>query len=152
MKTLSRIGGTESFFFYIAKMFQDRDIAFMYKIGNAAQVNRLKKYAPCIQFQEGQTYECDEIFFNYTYDIIDSINAKQYSQVFHTDYDKQDVSFAPHPKITRYIAPTEIVARGIKKKFGIECEVIANPIILDKPQKVLRLISATRLTKEKRKG
>ena len=151
MHRLNVCGGVESFFYYMAKMFQDRDITIIYKTGHASQVNRLKKYVRTIMWN-GQEVECDRIFFNYNYDIIDHVEAKEYGQVIHTDYSKQNVAFNPHPKITRYIAVSEIVAETFKQKFGIECEVIYNPLKIDKPKKILHLISATRLTDEKGKG
>lgn len=51
--------------------------------------------------------------------------------------------------MTRYLAPTSIVAKHFTELTGLKCDVAPNPIIIDKPQKVLRLISATRLSKEK---
>lgn len=142
--------GTESFFYYMVRKFKDRDIAIIYKTGHASQVNRLKKYAHTIMWN-GQDIECDKAFFNYAYDIIDHVKAKEYAQIIHTDYMNQNVTFIPHPLITRYIGVSPIVCENFKKKFGIECELIYNPIDVEKPKRILHLISATRLTKEKGK-
>lgn len=150
MHRLNVCGGVESFFYYMAKMFKDRDITIIYKTGHASQVNRLKKYAETIMWN-GQDIKCERIFFNYNYDIIDHVEANEYGQIIHTDYTKQKVSFNPHPKITRYIAVSDTVAESFKKKYNIDCEVIYNPLIIDKPRKVLHLVSATRLTEEKGK-
>lgn len=140
--------GVESFFYYMAKKFKDRDITFMYKVGHVDQVNRLKKYARTIRW-DGQQVECDKFFANYTYDIINHVQAKEYIQVIHTDYMNQEVGFTPHPLVTRYIGVSPIVCENFKKRFGLECELIYNPVVMDKPRKILHLISATRLTKEK---
>lgn len=150
MHRLNVCGGVESFFYYMARKFKDRDITIVYKTGHASQVNRLKKYVRTIMWN-GHKIKCDRIFFNYNYDIINSVEAKEYAQVIHTDYMNQDVAFIPHPKITRYIGVSEIVCENFKKKFGIECELIYNPLDIPKPRKILHLISATRLTKEKGK-
>ena len=148
MHRLNVCGGVESFFYYMARKYKDRDVAFIYKTGHPSQVNRLKKYANVIQWT-GEEITCERVFFNYNYDIINSVHAKEYCQVIHTDYMNQNVAFVPHPLITRYIGVSEIVCKSFKKKFGIECELIYNPVSLGKPEKVLKLISATRLTQEK---
>lgn len=150
MHRLNVIGGTESFLYYIARKFKDKDVLIVYDLGDITQVNRMREYAPCIKF-EGQRIICKRVFFNYGYSIIDSVNAEEYYQVIHTDYLHQNIAFVPHPKITHYIAPTEIAAKHFTMKFKLPCEVIYNPIEIDKPKKVLRLISATRLTLEKGK-
>mgnify|MGYP003302360471 CR=1 FL=1 len=140
--------GTESFFYYMAKKFKDRDITFLYQVGHVDQVNRLKKYARTIRW-DGQIVECDKFYINYTPNIMDYVKANEYIQIIHTDYMNQEVGFAPHPLVTRYIGVSPIVCENFKKKFGLECELIYNPVVMDKPRKILHLISATRLTKEK---
>lgn len=150
MHRLNVIGGTESFLYYISRVCKGKDVLILYEVGDIAQVNRIRKYAPCIQY-EGQRIICKRIFFNYGYSIIDNVDAEEYAQVIHTDYLNQNVAFVPHPKVTRYIAPTKVAAEHFTLKFKLPCEVISNPIEVDKPRKVLKLISATRLTSEKGK-
>lgn len=134
----------------MAKKYKDKDITFMYKVGHVDQVNRLKKYARTIRW-DGQQVECDKFFANYTHDIIEHVTAKEYIQVIHTDYANQDIGFTPHPLISRYIGVSPIVCENFKKKFRLDCELVYNPIEVDKPKRILHLISATRLTKEKGK-
>ena len=62
------------------------------------------------------------------------------------------MNFIPNPKITKHVAVSKAVADSFKEHYGIECEVHYNPIDIEKPKKVLNLISATRLTKEKGKS
>lgn len=103
----------------------------------------------------GDEIICKKAFYNYYTDILDSVTAEEHIQVLHTDYKEQikniKYGFTPNPKIQRYIAPTHVVAEHFTELYGLPCEVVTNPIILDKPKKVLHLISATRLTKEKGK-
>ena len=56
-----------------------------------------------------------------------------------------------HPKITKYIGVSQRVCDSFKELTGIDCELCYNPLSLDNPKKILHLISATRLTKEKGK-
>jgi glycosyltransferase involved in cell wall biosynthesis len=151
-KKISEIGGTESFLYYLARKYQDLDITIYYNDGDANQIARLKKYVRVKQYK-GEKLKCEKIFINYYIDekTINNIEAKEYIQIIHTDYKKQELYFRSNPKITKYIAVTQVVADSFKEYTGLECEVCYNPLILDKPKKVLRLISATRLTKEKGK-
>lgn len=97
--------------------------------------------------------KCNKIYYNYFTDIADFVEAKEHIQVIHTDYKEQikniGYGFVRNPKITRYIAPTKVVAEHFTETYGLPCEVIANPIVIDKPPRVLNLISATRLSEEK---
>ena len=94
---------------------------------------------------------CEKAFFNYTTDIINNVEAKEYIQIIHTNYIEQKLSFTPHPKIQKYLGVSKVVCDSFKKYTGLDCELCYNPIVLDKPRKVLNLISATRLTAEKGK-
>ena len=159
MLKLSQIGGAESFIYYIARYLKDYDITIMYKIGDANQVNRLSKYVRVVKWDnrfEKERIKCKKIFYNYFTEIAEFVDAEEHIQVLHTDYKEQlkniGYGFIPNPIIQRYIAPTEVVARHFTEMYGFPCEVVANPIVLDKPRKVLHLISATRLTDEKGKN
>lgn len=152
---ISKIGGCESFHYYIAKFLKGRDITVVYKIGDNKQINRLMQNVETIKWDGQETFKCKKIYCSYYTDILDHVEAEEYIQVLHTDYQEQikniGYGFIRNPKIQRYIAPTHVVADHFTRMYGFDCEVISNPIVLDKPRKVLRLMSATRLSKEKRK-
>lgn len=145
------IGGTESFLYYLCKKYQDLDLTVYYERGDKKQIERLKKYVRVKEYH-GEKIICEKAFFNYTTDIAENIKAKEYIQVIHTDYMEQKMEFKVNPKITKYIGVTQIVCDSFKKYTGYDCELCYNPIVIDKPKKVLNLISATRLTNEKGKG
>lgn len=147
---INKIGGVESFLYYLAKKYQDNDITVFYNTGDINQIQRLKQFVRVKKFN-GQKIKCEKAFLNYNLDIIDSIEAKEYIYIIHTDYKEQKMFFRPHPKITKYLGVTQIACDSFKEYTGLDCELCYNPIILDKPRKVLNLISATRLTQEKGK-
>lgn len=151
VKNITEIGGTESFIYYLVKKYKDYDITVFYKNAAPNQIERISKYALMKKYV-GQKIKCEKAFFNYTVDIIDNVEAKEYIQIIHTDYKEQHLIFSPHPKIDRYMAVTKIACESFKKYAGVDCEVCYNPIVIDKPKKVLNLVSATRLTKEKGVG
>ena len=130
----------------------------MYKIGDANQVNRLKKYARVVKWEqrfETERIKCEKVFYNYYTEIAPFIDAKEHIQVLHTDYKEQILNlnyhFVANPIVTRYIAPTKVVAEHFTEIYGLPCEVVSNPLVIDKPKRVLNLISATRLSDEKGK-
>lgn len=151
IKNLNIIGGTESFIYYLIKKYQDYDITVFFKSGAPEQINRLSQYARVKRYL-GQKIQCEKAFFNYTTDIIDNVEAKEYIQIIHTDFKEQGLIFVPNKKIDRYLAVTKIACESFKKYTGLDCEVCYNPISIDKPKKILNLVSATRLTKEKGAG
>ena len=148
-QNLNSVGGCESWMFYMIKKYQDHDIVIVYQKADPKQLERLKKYARCIKFT-GQRIKCEKAFFNYNPNIIDYVDAKEYIQVIHADYKVQSgLANFTSPKITKYIGVSKLACKSFTEVTGKSCELCYNPIILDKPKKVLRLISATRLTPEK---
>lgn len=147
-KVFYEIGGTESYIYYLCKKYKSKDITVYYRDGDPKQIARLSKLVRVKKYN-GEEITCDNAFFNYHYDIIDHVHAKQYIQVLHTDYTKQNVTFVPCSKMTKYLGVSKAVAKNFTKMTGLPCEVAYNPISVDKPRKVLRIVSATRLSAEK---
>jgi len=148
---INEIGGIETFFYYLARKYKDWDITIYYKSGDSKQINRLKKYVRVKRYT-GEKIVCDRIFFNFNLEIIDNVQAKEYIQIAHGDYKAMGIKPNTHPKITKYLGVSKQVCDTYEEVTGHKTELIYNPIVLDKPQKVLNLISATRLTKEKGKA
>lgn len=148
---LNKIGGIETFFYYLAKKYQDWDITIYYLYGDINQINRLKKYVRVKQYN-GEQIECDKAFFNFNLDIIENVKAKEYIQIAHGDYKAMGVKPNTHKKITKYLGVSKQVCNTYKEITGYDTELVYNPIEIDEPKKILNLISATRLTAEKGKN
>lgn len=147
---INSIGGVESFFYYLAKKYNDKDITVFYSQGDKTQIKRLKKYVRVKKYM-GETIECDKAFFNYNAAIIDKVNANEYIQIIHADYKLQNINPVINPKITRYIGVSKQVCKSFEELTGMKVELVYNPIEIDKPKPLLKLISATRLSSEKGK-
>ena len=146
---INSIGGVEQFFYYIAKKYNDYDITIFYSNGDAKQIARLREYVRVVKF-DGKRIKCKRAFFNYSKQIIDKVDAEEYIEVIHfvpTEYQKVEI----HPKITKYLGVSKLVCDEFTRLQGKPCELAYNPVEIDKPRKVLKLISATRLTLEKGK-
>ena len=152
-KTISAIGGCESWFYYLSKLY--KNIVIYYRNGYPEQIKRLAKNVEVHKYKEGEQINCDNFFCCYYPDIIDNVNAKKYIGIIHCDY--KNVWFSPilHPKFTKYIAVSKVAGESFKELTGIDYELIYNPISIDIPKVEkyndgkLHLISATRLTREK---
>ena len=149
-RIINAIGGIESFFYYLAKKYQDWDITIYYQTGDPEQVKRLKQYVRVKRYK-GEHIKCDKAFFNFNLDIIDNVEAKEYIQIAHGDYKASGIKPNTHPKLTKYLGVSKQVCETYKEVTGFDTELVYNPIELEKPKKVLNLISATRLTSEKGK-
>lgn len=135
----------------MARIYKDYGLTFFYRTGDINQIKRLAKYCRVRQWTPGMQIKCKKAFFNYFTDIIDSVDAEEYIQVLHTDYKTQGFGFEPCEKINRYIGVSKKVCETFEEITGIKAELCYNPCEVDKPRKVLHLISATRLTPEKGK-
>lgn len=146
---INAIGGVETFFYNLARNYEDLDITVIYKTGDIKQINRLKKYVRVKQFRN-QHIKCKKVFFNYITDIIDNVEAEEYIQIIHTVYTEENKPLIC-PKITRYIGVSQVVCDAFKKVTGKDCELCYNPMFIEKPKRLLKLCSFTRLTLEKGK-
>lgn len=147
---INSIGGIETFFYQLGKKYgKDYDITLFYRTGDAKQIKRLSQYIRVRKYRDGQTIHCKRAFVTFYADILDHIEADEYYQMLHGDYTAMRIFPKDHPKIQQRIAVSELVRDSYKKAKGIDSIVCYNPFTAEKPRKVLNLVSATRLTKEK---
>ena len=147
---LNTIGGVETFMFELAKMFQDYDFIIYYNNIPLNQLNRLKKYVKCIKYT-GEKLKCKKLFMNYDISIIDNVDASEYIEIIHCVFKYNSLPPHIHPKITKYYAVGQEACNSFKEITGLNCEVLHNPLNIEQPKKVLKLISATRLASDKGK-
>ncbi len=155
---INKIGGIETWFYQLAKKYKNWDITIYYKDGDEAQLKRLKQYVSCVKYT-GQHIVCEKAFFNFNLDIIDNVEAEEYNMVLHGDYkamvEKGQLALGNlprHEKITHYYGVSQLVCDSFEELTGIKPILAYNPFEVDTPKRVLNLISATRLTKEKGKN
>ena len=147
---LAICGGIETFFYYLGKKYRERDITVYYSCAEPETVERISKYIR-VKKHRGETITCERAFFCYNLDIINSVQAEEYIQIVHGDYAALGIVPQLHPKITKYVGVSGTVAESFSRANGVLCETAYNPIAPDEPRKLLRLVSATRLSSEKGK-
>ena len=152
-KTIGSIGGCESFFYYLSRLY--KDMVIYYKDGHPEQIKRLAHNVEVRKYKDGEQIKCKNFFCCYNPDIINNVEAEHYYHIIHCDY--KNVWFSPilNSKFDKYIAVSKQAGESFKELTGIDYELIYNPIDIDIPKVEkyndgkLHLISATRLTKEK---
>lgn len=148
---INAIGGIETFLYQIALKYGDtHDIAIIYKSGDPKQIERYMNHVRCIRW-DGQTrFKCEKLFTGYTTDICRFVEYKELYVTMHCDFQTQGLKFPPTvPKDAHYLCVAESLRERNEEWIDRHIETAHNPITIPKHKKALRLVSATRLTREK---
>ena len=149
------IGGIETYCYELAKKYKDKDITFVYsdETSDIKQLNRIRKYCRVIKQPYGsiEKIKCKRLFVMYR-SRIDLFEADEVIQIIHADYEAQGLKPNLDERIKEYYAVSKAVAEAYERISGVNVKVAYNPLTIEKPRKILKLISATRLTKEKGKN
>lgn len=148
---LADIGGIESWLYYVAKKYNVGQITVLYSIGSLTQAKRLSQYVNVIQYT-GQKITCNKMIFTMTTYIPQELyeGAKQKYLTVHCNYrSKFNYGFREIPTMDKVYAVSDVARDAFKELQEQEVFTLYNPIAIDKPKRVLKLISATRLTEEK---
>ena len=152
---IQQLGGVETYLWEIAKKYHEYDVVVAYQEADARQLDRLKKLVRCIRVNLNKPIECKRCFHAYEFDY-NLVKAEEYYQCIHANYKIQGLPPNISPNITEYLGVSKWVSeayeellkdRGINRKVN----VCYNPITIEEPKKILKLISPTRLSKEKGK-
>ena len=148
------IGGIETYCYELAKKYNKKDITFVYSDprSDRKQLNRIRKYCRVIEqpFTATNKIKCKRLFVMYRCKI-DLFEADEVIQIIHADYEAQKLKPNLDERIIEHYAVSKSVAESYERISGVKVKVAYNPLTIEKPKKILRLISATRLTKEKGK-
>ena len=148
------IGGIETYCYELAKKYKEKDITFVYSDPNSDinQLNRIRKYARVIYqpYNSTNLIKCKRLFVMYR-SKIELFEADEVIQIIHADYEAQGLKPNLDERIIEHYGVSKAVADSYKRISNKEVGVCYNPLTIDKPKRILKLISATRLTKEKGK-
>ena len=155
---LLKFGGVDTFVYNMIKRLKSKyDILFLYSSADTNNLNRIRKEVEVEKYNSKKQYICDTCIVASAWggypDSVISIN-NNYIQMIHADYIKmREMNFIYHKwyKTTVHIGVSDFVCKQFKKLYPEE-EIIRIYNILDHKQEtkpILKLISATRLSKEK---
>lgn len=153
VRDISQIGGVETYVYEIVKKYQDLNIAVVYKTAHFKQLERIKKY--CRTYKHtNEKIICKVAIINYDVSIIDYISEDaEIYQTIHADYENSAYTWNPpkHQRIKGYIGITKHICESFERITGNKNIILSyNPLTI-KNEKVLILVSATRLSKIKGK-
>lgn len=144
------IGGIETYIYELVKKYKDEDITIAYSLDNSDrnQLNRIRKYARVIKTNSNEKIKCKRLFVMYRCNL-DYFEADDVIQIIHADYKLQGLLPNLDERIIERYGVSKSVAKAYEGISGVKVGVCYNPLKVEKSQRVLKLVSATRLTKEK---
>ena len=157
-KLLYVIGGIETWGLTLAKLYEDRDITFIFSEADDIQMMEFAKFCNVIVDDGVSHYKCD-VLISANYDggaiILDRVEAKKRYQTIHSDFQAIKKCYGWHnfdlkidDRFDKVIAASETAQRGLKNEFGYDSIVIQNPLVpLD--EKPLILLTLSRASEEK---
>lgn len=155
---LLKFGGVDTFVYnFVKKMNKYFDILFLYTTADKNNLERIKKYVKTEQYSKDKKYICDICICASAWgQYPDSVIAKsgRYIQMVHADYERaKEVGFYYNKwqKTTEHIGVSDYVCKVFKQLYPKE-NITRIYNILDEVQEtkpILKLISATRVSKEK---
>ena len=154
---LNTIGGIESHLRYLAKKYANKyEITIFYKTADVEQLNLLRQFVRVVQLDKGDHVKCKKLFCCFNREILDYAEWETSYLVLHGDYKDMvargqlDRSNLPIDKrIDQYLGVSQLVCDSWYELTGIEAKCVSEPVVLDKTDKPLMFVSATRLTAEK---
>ena len=130
------VGGVETYCYEMAlKYGQDFDITIVYKQGDPKQMQRLREVARVIKFNDGDRIVCDVFIFGWGWDILDSVEAKEYVQTYHADFKARGIAPCLDERVTKRYGVAANTTLGIKEHFNLEVETMYNPYTVKKPRR-----------------
>lgn len=154
-----KFGGVDTFDYNFCKRLKDKyDITFLYKEGVKSTIDRLKDLGIDVQkYDSNKKYICDicilaSAWGGYPETVI--AKSGRYIQMVHADYEQKDlIDFEYHKwrKTTEHVGVSDQVCKSFTKLFPNERITRIYNILDDKQETrpILKLVSATRLSKEK---
>lgn len=154
-----KFGGVDTFDYNFCKRLKDKyDITFLYKEGVKSTIDRLKDLGIDVQkYDSNKKYICDVCILASAWGgYPETVIAKsgRYIQMVHADYEQKDlIDFEYHKwhKTTEHVGVSNQVCKSFTKLFPNEKITRIYNILDDKQETrpILKLVSATRLSKEK---
>jgi len=146
------IGGIETYIYELVKKYKDEDITIVYSddTSDKKQLARIRKYARVLKQPNNakEKIKCKRLFVMYRCNL-DLFEADDVIQIIHADYKAQGLKPNLDERINKVYGVSKSVAKAYEEISNTKTEVCYNPISIEKPKRVLKLISATRLSKEK---
>lgn len=156
---LLKFGGVDTFVYnFIKKMSKQYDILFLYTTADIDNLKRIKQYVKAEKYSKDNKYICDICICASAWgEYPDTVTTQsgRYIQMVHADYIRaKEVNFIYNKwrKTTEHVGVSDYVCKVFKQLYPSEKITRIYNILDDKQETkpILKLISATRVSKEKR--
>ena len=155
MPTISPLGGIETYVYEIIKKYHNLDIAVVSKNCDLIQKARLERYCK-VYIHTNEKIECNVAIINYDQSIIPFINQEAaIYQTIHADYTMDIYRDKPkdNERITGYICITKYLYNKMSEYLPKKKLLLSyNPLTIEKEDKPIIIVSATRLHVHKGKA
>ena len=149
-KHIYRIGGIESWLYYVTKRYNEGQITVLYETADSDQLDRLKGVVDVIQYT-GQEFHCEKLIYVAPIYIEDDDiykGAKKRYLINHVCYGESQEAFEI-PELDGNYAVSDICKESCKTKELGDITTLYNPVEIEAPDRVLKLVSACRWSKDK---
>ena len=145
---IKKISGITTWIIELSKKYKDYDITIVYEdtTSNRERIKQLKQYVRVLRLKDN-IINCKKLFITYGCKYLDRFNPEETIGIVHTDYKMNNLK--PYTNVDKVIAVSNKVANSYEEISGTKPIVCYNPLTLEEHTRVLRLISATRMTDEK---
>ena len=151
-KHIYAIGGIESWLYYVSKRYNEGQITVVYETADSGQLDRLEKVVEVKQYT-GQEFRCNKlIYVAPIYIELDDIyyGAKKKFLINHVCYgDAENQELFELPELDGNFAVSDFCAESCKKRMMGDIITLYNPVEIDAPRKIVKLITACRWSKDK---
>jgi glycosyltransferase involved in cell wall biosynthesis len=144
-KVVRKVSGLQTFEkIFCKKLSKHFDLTFVYEsTHNERFIKEIEQYCKVVKLQ-GQTIDADICIYSSLQHGI-KIQAKKNYQIIHSNLKAWNVKYEKPEYINNLIAVSETVARTLKEDMDLESITIENMLDEPKLEKVLRLITASRI-------
>lgn len=151
-KCIYAIGGIESWLYYVCKKYNYGQITVLYDSADSNQLDRLEKVVNVIQYT-GQEFHCNKlIYVAPIYIEVDDIykGARKRYLINHVNYgDAENTEVFDLPELDGIFAVSDFCAKSCKKRMIGNIVTLYNPVEIEDPGRVIKLITACRWSKDK---
>lgn len=154
ISNINSIGGVEQWMYYITKIYGDRNVTLYYKTADAKQLRRLARYDISIKkYIPQKGINCRLLVVCYDTKILNSkkVKADKIVEFIHCDFKYYKGKPIFHKRVQEYYACSNLARDSFVELTGIDCKTMYNPIDVEKPKPLLKLVAPTRLAKDKGK-
>lgn len=150
-REVKKVSGIQTFERNFCKSMRfDNEVIYLYNTGDSEKLLEIEASGvKCVQ-NRGQLIEADICIYSSALlgHPEPNVRARKSIQIVHADMKKWHPGYKPR-KVDYHVAVGEAVKENLKKDFNIDSIVIPNPLWLNRGDRVLRLMTASRIAKEK---